>query len=515
MLYNYEYFLEKKVNKIDLDIVYNKYYTEIDFFEFQKIVGSDPTSTIDGKLYMGKYSKWLLKLYQEKKLKTEDLYKVEEYVLLFDKQSIRNKLPENRRNIMNYNSLGELAKELNKFKDDESILSNSEKKDKNFIKGFKNYDLFIPRTFEDSCRLGKGTEWCTATEKTPKYFNEYHKPGKELLIFVGKEVIKRKHTDEWGYEYYRSYGIEFIQYQDGGGVEKFQFHFNSGQFMDKYDDDIELEVFLLNNPDIDKWLKANVNERDYKKTFYDTVIYSTLKQNYLKIPKHIEGHFECMNERLIDLKGCPSSVAGSYYCSYNELVTLEGCPKEIGGDFECDANHLTTLEHGPETVGDFFSCYNNKLTSLVGGPKEVGGGYHCDQNELRSLKGSPKKMDSSFHCTYNELISLVGGPKEVGGDYDCSNNNKLTSLKGAPKKVGGYFDCSVNKLTSLKGGPERVEGDFDCSNNILESFEGCPKYVGGNFVAGYKSGTNKLTEKDLEWLKKNCEIKGKIKFEAK
>jgi len=44
-------------------------------------VGADPTSTIDGKISMGKYSKWLLKLYIDGKLKLEDLYKVEEYVI--------------------------------------------------------------------------------------------------------------------------------------------------------------------------------------------------------------------------------------------------------------------------------------------------------------------------------------------------------------------------------------------------------------------------------------------------
>ena len=128
MLYNYEIFLEK-VNKIDLDIIYDKYYSVMDRIIFDKIVSSDPTSTIDGTLYLGKYSKWLLNLYKNKNLKLEDLYKVKDYIDLFDKQAVRNKLPIGKRNINNYNSLGELAKELDQFKEDEDVLSKAEIKD--------------------------------------------------------------------------------------------------------------------------------------------------------------------------------------------------------------------------------------------------------------------------------------------------------------------------------------------------------------------------------------------------
>ena len=165
MLYNYEYFTEKKVNKIDLKIVYDKYYTEIDFETFQEIVSSDPTSTIDGQLYMGKYSKWLLKLYTDGKLKVEDLYKVEEYVLLFDKQSIRNKLPVNKRNIMNYGALGNWLNNFHNLKVMRQFYLMLRRKIKTLLKSLK----ILIYTYQEPLRihvgLGKGTEWCTATEK--------------------------------------------------------------------------------------------------------------------------------------------------------------------------------------------------------------------------------------------------------------------------------------------------------------------------------------------------------------
>jgi len=389
-LKTYNIFLEKLVNKEDLDIVYNKYYKDIDYKIFTQIIEFDPTSLIDGKFYVGKYCKWLLNLYKSKKLKLEDLYKVSGYIELFDKQSVRNKLEVNKRNINNYNSLGELAEVLDQFKNDEEILSKSEIKDKNFVKEFKNFNLLIPRTFEDSCVLGKGTEWCTATEKTPKYFKQYHRPGRELLILISKENPK----------------------------EKYQFHFRTKQFMDKFDNKINIKEFLNKNPDINSWCKENV--KDYKKIF---------ERNDITWNKN----------------------------------TLEGAPEKVEGDFDCNNNQLTTLEGAPEKVEGSFYCNNNKLATLEGAPEKVEGSFYCFNNQLTTLEGAPEKVEGGFYCF----------------------NNQLTTLEGAPEKVEGSFYCDNNKLATLEGAPEKVEGDFYCNNN-------------------------QLTKRDIEWLKQNCKIKGKI-----
>ena len=67
----------------------------------------------------------------------------------------------------------------------------------------------------------------------------------------------------------------------------------------------------------------------------------------------------------------------------------------------------------------------------------------------------------------------------------CSSN-QLTNLEGAPKVVEGGFYCYDTQLTILEGAPEKVEGDFYCSNNPG------------------------LKPEHFEWLKQNCEIKGKL-----
>ena len=56
-----------------------------------------------------------------------------------------------------------------------------------------------------SCKLGSGTEWCTATGKTKSYFNKYISSG-PLFIFIKP-----------------------------GSEEKYQFSYENDQFMDKDD----------------------------------------------------------------------------------------------------------------------------------------------------------------------------------------------------------------------------------------------------------------------------------------
>lgn len=62
---------------------------------FDDIIALDPTSKPNK---MGKYCKWLLKLYIGDKLKSEDFYKAKEYLQLF--KEYFNKIPAEQRDLM-------------------------------------------------------------------------------------------------------------------------------------------------------------------------------------------------------------------------------------------------------------------------------------------------------------------------------------------------------------------------------------------------------------------------------
>jgi len=84
---------------------------------------------------------------------------------------------------------------------------------------------------------------------------------------------------------------------------------------------------------------------------------------------NVTGDFNCNNNQLISLEGCPQSVSGYFYCYSNELITLEWCPQSVGSDFHCGNNKLTTLEFCPQILGGDFSFANNKLKDLYGFPE--------------------------------------------------------------------------------------------------------------------------------------------------
>ena len=70
-----------------------------------------------------------------------------------------------------------------------------------------------------------------------------------------------------------------------------------------------------------------------------------------------------------------NKVTGYFDCSNNNLTTLKGCPKWIGGWFSCHDNQLTSLEFSPDYVGDYFSCSYNKLTDNYC-ETEIGGYFY-------------------------------------------------------------------------------------------------------------------------------------------
>jgi hypothetical protein len=47
-------------------------------------------------------------------------------------------------------------------------------------------------------------------------------------------------------------------------------------------------------------------------------------------------------------------VFGGFNCENNYLTSLEGCPAFVGGTFNCTRNKLTSLEGAPEHTGQLF-----------------------------------------------------------------------------------------------------------------------------------------------------------------
>lgn len=214
--------------------IYEKYYSSIPQDEFNEIISSDPTWRREKPNKMGKYGKWLLSLYMRDRLKLEDLYKAKEYLSYFIKYF--NVI--NEKDINKYQSLSSLYNAVKEYMDEPNKATSKQDEVRKIKEGAeKVYEdgewlIIVPKTKEASCYYGKGTQWCTASDTSKNYFDDYNDEG-NLYININKT-----------------------------NGEKYQFHFESDSFMDSSDDSIKPIIFKtigLSEGALN-WYKNNVKE---------------------------------------------------------------------------------------------------------------------------------------------------------------------------------------------------------------------------------------------------------------
>ena len=212
------------------DEIYNSYYNDLPRDEFNQIVIADPMSISNdtGVKRIGKYAKLLINLYRKKGLKLEDLPRAKEYLEYVYKHNVA--LDVNK--IKSLTDLYDVVKNYytRDTKDLGSIISAlNEKEYKELFRGRK-FTIFTPFTERASCTLGVNTEWCTTW---------------------GPESLNPKHRDRGSlFNRYHTQGPLYILISDSDVNDKYQFHFESKQYMDRDDKRIDVTEFLNENPDI-------------------------------------------------------------------------------------------------------------------------------------------------------------------------------------------------------------------------------------------------------------------------
>ena len=231
------------------DEIYNSYYNDLPRDEFNQIVIADPMSISNdtGVKRIGKYAKLLINLYRKKGLKIEDLPRAKEYLEYVYKHNVA--LDVNK--IKSLTDLYDVVKNYytRDTKDLGSIISAlNEKEYKELFRGRK-FTIFTPFTERASCTLGVNTEWCTTWG--PYSLNPKHKDRGSLF--------NRYHTQ----------GPLYILISDLDVNDKYQFHFESKQYMDRDDRRMDVTEFLNENPDI-------------KNFFFPSLVSDDLPENIIK-----------------------------------------------------------------------------------------------------------------------------------------------------------------------------------------------------------------------------------------
>jgi hypothetical protein len=223
----FELIIEDLLNELSGTEIYNKYYSKIPYDEFKSIVDSDPQTTVGGDgviARLGKYAKLLLNMYQKGGLRLEDLEKAKEYLGYV----YSHKIPVD---INKINELGDLynvvkdyiAKDTKSLSEILKVLSQDEFK---VLHNGEGWYVFQPLTEKAACYLGVNTEWCTTW---------------------GPYSLNKKNKDRGNlYQRYAKDGPLFIMINKSDQNDKYQFHFESKQYMDKDDRRIDTSEFFRN-----------------------------------------------------------------------------------------------------------------------------------------------------------------------------------------------------------------------------------------------------------------------------
>ena len=204
----------------------------------------------------------------------------------------------------------------------------------------------------------------------------------------------------------------------------------------------------------------------------------------------VEGDFNCRDNGLRNLKGCPK-VKGKIKADGNLIESLEGyhiyqdgrfydichLPKNfvIKGDLDLRGMSLGALPDLSDVVVEGnFDCSKNSLKNLKGCPKVKRETIAC-WNNLESLENYCIHQDGRWYDIYHLPENFV-----IKGDLDLISM-KLTALPDLSHViVEGNFDCRYNRLRNLKGCP-KVKGKIKADGNQIETLEGYRIYQDGKW----------------------------------
>ena len=185
---------------------------------FPEAVKKDPAVIIDAILAIlergdptpnKEYTQAIAKMYGNGLSKAEDVVStLADYLSKFDKLKRRKKIQPPRNDFNRYKSLEDFMDVVDEYPDEEAESKPEEKKNATELYRDNQLIVTIPNDVEAACYYGQGTRWCTAGKNNNMY--DYYTRGDRPLYVI-------------------------IPRQQAYPGEKYQFHFETKQFMNEQD----------------------------------------------------------------------------------------------------------------------------------------------------------------------------------------------------------------------------------------------------------------------------------------
>ena len=362
---------------------------------------------------------------QPKRLIVEDLDKTAGFLDFFNK--FNDRFEENKRNINNYMSTDEFYDVVDaKMPKDGDFMSASQM-ERQFKKEIEvwldndNWKVVVPLTYGASCAYGKHSRWCTASTTSASQFDSHNNKG-PLIILINKNAV-----------------------EGDDRFHKYQFHFETNQFMDAHDKSVKDTYFDMLVEDKDllnaflKHLKSSVsfkiriklgmNIPDNKKRIEDvnnsnfTFDLRDMRADALPEGLEIVGNIDISgNKHIKDFSNI--KVHGNVNLSNSTVETIGGI--EVGKSFKAnDCKELRTIGDGFRTLDGaalFKSC--TKLEALPNNSDIQGNLYASGSIKVDSLPDNLKVKNNTYvrNTEYETLLksgkaSLPGNGNFGKGDH--------------------------------------------------------------------------------------------------
>lgn len=374
------------------------------------------------------HTQWILKQYQQKKIRQEDHPRIKETLSNFEQH--KNKLAN--KDINSYKSLNDIEDAVKPHLGTEEPVSKRQETKKikdegsEIIHDSPDFTVRKLKTKEAACHYGAGTKWCTAAKGNNNMFDHYNKSGPMYVIH---------HKDE------------------NGNQRKFQYHPASNQFMDERDEGVNMEYFVKQHPQMKNIGEfqgyhysmplSQENKEKLHKEFHNLIddknMLSDVKED--KINKMIDS----ANDRGYLHKSHIQKIAAddnlekahhnlAYLHKYSHL---ELSPQDISNltkaNNSIDAHELLASKHNETLDKGYPTLSSNDIDTIMKNPKSTSA--HSELISAHSLRGNvlkPEHLDTMA----NNPNALSAHAKMITGNV--ANKQHLDTIINNPNSTDAH-----------------------------------------------------------------------------
>lgn len=333
----------------------------------------------------------------------EDLYKIKNDLKLFEIPAIQSRITKDLNlprtvTIEQFKSGQELHKAVEPYIERKFASNKDQVQSETIVFKGDMFDVYVPKDEEQSCILGSNTNWCTAADSENNKFNYYNKKGK-LYILINRS----------------------------NPTEKYQFHFEDGQFTDKNDDNVKISKILEKDSKIFIFFTP-ILEEEYNSVVLDDEYLGKITDTFLLKFNKVGTEINCQEQLPLKLAGQP--IFQNLNCSL-ENISINNSTFEKDGhcyDLNLYKNiaNLDRLElrncHIDESVAKWIGALPNLKYLIL---------YHSniEGENFNFLRNSPIEYLNIGYFNFSNVKNLKGYMQSYFTQNDFNVFTSMSNLK--------------------------------------------------------------------------------------